>query len=530
MRRMWAAAPRLRPSFAEVQGELIMQLLPGAANLLRASTLAQTGGLSRSWKMYTHAQCRPVRALGSRRVLLELPGAAAAVGEKVPAAALADELQVWKTLQHAHVVPFLGACEEAGLLLAAFQPQGSVRSLLVARPQPEAQRVKWLLEAAVGLEFLHTRGVVHSRLCAANLLLASDLSVRVGGFSAAGHGLGGGGEPWTCPLARTTQEYTLASDVYAAAATVYEVLCFPAAPPVDAGELGAGKATWPAALRELVPQCAQRSPGSRPAVGACVRALELAHYGSERWEFPPAQLVQLQELGSGQFGVVNKMAATGLVRANVSTLVAVKALKGDATPEAEAEFLAEMQLMMKLRHPNLVGLLGVVTKSDPLLLILEFLPGGSLDHWLQTPRDVQPEDLLYILYQVALGMGGLHALDIVHRDLAARNVLVGVDLTVKVTDYGLSREVTAEREYYRHKSNRPVPLRWMAPETLLTLTWTRASDVYSFGVLAYEVYSKGRLPFDQLPDEKFVSFLSHPSSPIASCLFLELEAAMSPQL
>jgi serine/threonine protein kinase len=46
-----------------------------------------------------------------------------------------------------------------------------------------------------------------------------------------------------------------------------------------------------------------------------------------------------------------------------------------------------MQLMMKLRHPNLVGLLGIVTKTRPLKLILELLPGGSLDTWLRTPRD-----------------------------------------------------------------------------------------------------------------------------------------------
>jgi serine/threonine protein kinase len=61
-------------------------------------------------------------------------------------------------------------------------------------------------------------------------------------------------------------------------------------------------------------------------------------------------------------------------------------------------------------------------------------------------------------------MGALHALGIIHRDLAARNVLVGTELTCKVSDYGLSREVNDSREYYRHRTNRAVPLRWMAPE------------------------------------------------------------------
>jgi serine/threonine protein kinase len=192
--------------------------------------------------------------------------------------------------------------------------------------------------------------------------------------------------------------------------------------------------------------------------------LELAVFGKDRWEFAPAQLVLLQELGSGKFGVVNKMAASGITRPGKTTLVAVNQLNTMATPESEAEFIAEMQLMMKLRHPNLVGLLGIGTKTHPLMLILEFLPGGSLDNWLRTPRDASTEDLLYILYQVTLGMSGLHALGVMHRDLAARNVLVGVDLNVKVADYGLSREVTDTKEYYKLRSNRPLPLRWLAPE------------------------------------------------------------------
>jgi serine/threonine protein kinase len=96
--------------------------------------------------------------------------------------------------------------------------------------------------------------------------------------------------------------------------------------------------------------------------------------------------------------------------------------------------------------------------------VLEFLPGGSLDHWLMRPRDLTVDDQLFILYQIALGMQCLHAENILHRDLAARNVLVGVDLVCKVSDYGLSREVTEERDYYRHKTDRVVPLRWMAPE------------------------------------------------------------------
>ena len=193
-----------------------------------------------------------------------------------------------------------------------------------------------------------------------------------------------------------------------------------------------------------------------------------AFYGRDRWELSPAQLTPLLELGAGAYGTVQKMAARGVAGGSGGgapmTVVAAKMLRADAPPAAEAEFLAEMPLMMKLRHPQLVGLLGVVTKSDPLLLVLEYLPGGALDRWLLGHPACALDEQLYILYQVALGMVALHARGVLHRDLAARNVLVGVDLVCKVADYGLSREVAEDRDYYRHRTDRAVPLRWMAPE------------------------------------------------------------------
>jgi serine/threonine protein kinase len=195
----------------------------------------------------------------------------------------------------------------------------------------------------------------------------------------------------------------------------------------------------------------------------------MTQMGDARWECDRSKLTLLQNLGAGQFGTVNKMVLHDKPRPGAATMVAVKTLLADAPAASEAEFLAEMQLMMKLRHPNLVNLLGIATKDDPLLLVLEFLPGGSLDKWLLAAQDVARDDQLYILYQVALGMDALHARGILHRDLAARNVLVGVDLVCKVSDYGLSREVTEERDYYRHRTDRAVPLRWMAPEVRVLL-------------------------------------------------------------
>jgi hypothetical protein len=321
-----------------------------------------------------------------------------------------------------------------------------------------AQRLGWLLDAARGLEFLHVRAIVHGRLHGERLLLQSQPQaggerVVVAGFSAAGAERGATGAAelaWTCPLVRQTGEApTAASDMYSWGATLCEVLCYPTALSAEPGALQGWSlpAEAGAEVPPLLAACTARAPASRLSASACIAALEIALRGPDRWEFPAAQVVPLQELGSGEFGTVSKVAASGLVRPGVVSLAAAKTLRAGAPEGSEAEFLAEMLLMMKLRHPHLVCLLGVVTVADPLMLLLEYLPGGSLDVWLLANPRAELDEQLYLLYQVALGMAALHGLNILHRDLAARNVLVGEDLVCKVADYGLSREVTAERDY-----------------------------------------------------------------------------------
>ena len=144
-------------------------------------------------------------------------------------------------------------------------------------------------------------------------------------------------------------------------------------------------------------------------------------------------------------------------------------------------------------------------------MILEYLPGGALHTWLASNATSLTLELqLYILYQITLGMQCLHAFNVLHRDLAARNVLVGVDLACKVADYGLSRETDETQDYYRIQNQRPLPLRWMAPEVIRDLKWTRAGDVFSFGVVAFEVFSGGLLPHATLRNEALVHQLAQP--------------------
>ncbi|KAI8433425.1 hypothetical protein MSG28_015464 [Choristoneura fumiferana] len=86
----------------------------------------------------------------------------------------------------------------------------------------------------------------------------------------------------------------------------------------------------------------------------------------------------------------------------------------------------------------------------------------------------------------------------IHRDLAARNVLVSGDLTIKIADFGLARDVR-DYAYYRKRSAGRLPVRWMAPESLENNYYTEHSDVWSFGVLFWEIMTFGCTPYRKLP-------------------------------
>lgn len=79
---------------------------------------------------------------------------------------------------------------------------------------------------------------------------------------------------------------------------------------------------------------------------------------------------------------------------------------------------------------------------------------------------------------------------------------------MKVADFGLSRAVGTETEYYRLQTkSRALPLRWTAPEVLQTAKWSKHSDVWSFGMLLYELYTHGEMPLGGLENEEIIAAL-----------------------
>jgi serine/threonine protein kinase len=173
-------------------------------------------------------------------------------------------------------------------------------------------------------------------------------------------------------------------------------------------------------------------------------------------------------------------------------------LKHDPTSAEINTFMREAALMAPLNHPNVVGLVGVVTAGEPRLIALQFCEHGSLLSFLRSRTGfnaLQLQSKYNIILDVAEGMVYLSKRKIVHRDLAARNVLVNADYLCKVADFGLSREVGTEESDYYAVSTTVMPLRWTAPEALKTRHFSSASDVWAFGVTCGEVFDDGAQPY-----------------------------------
>ncbi|EGD78530.1 TKL/DICTY4 protein kinase [Salpingoeca rosetta] len=164
---------------------------------------------------------------------------------------------------------------------------------------------------------------------------------------------------------------------------------------------------------------------------------------------------------------------------------------GKEISNAKSEFMAEIRLLSRLRHPCVATMLGaIVTKSSEVLLVMEYLEHGSLYDFLRNDKLPTPDMfLLPIVKDIVSGMRYIHNLKppVVHGDLKAKNVLVDGNFKAKISDFGLSQK-------QRFGCGTPM---WMAPEVLRGGEVTREADVYSFAITVYEIYSRQ----DPFPEE-----------------------------
>uniref|UniRef100_A0A1I8Q231 Tyrosine-protein kinase n=1 Tax=Stomoxys calcitrans TaxID=35570 RepID=A0A1I8Q231_STOCA len=215
----------------------------------------------------------------------------------------------------------------------------------------------------------------------------------------------------------------------------------------------------------------------------------------EIWELSNDDVVLCEKIGRGNFGDVYKAKLK-----STKLDVAVKTCRMTLPDEQKRKFLQEGRILKQYDHPNIVKLIGICVQKQPIMIVMELVPGGSLLNYLRkNSNNLTTRQQMGMCRDAAAGMRYLESKNCIHRDLAARNCLVDLECSVKISDFGMSRE---EEEYIVSDGMKQIPVKWTAPEALNFGKYTSLCDVWSYGILMWEIFSKGDTPYSGMTNSK----------------------------
>ena len=207
----------------------------------------------------------------------------------------------------------------------------------------------------------------------------------------------------------------------------------------------------------------------------------------------------LEPLGKGGMGQVFRAHHTVLHR-----VVALKLILPERLGNAQAaeRFMREARAAALLSHPNIVGIHDASRVGDTLYLAMEFLPGSSLDAYLEQHGPLPVREACDCIRQAALGLQHAHEKGLVHRDIKPGNLLRTDSGQVKVLDLGLALVLEATRLTQDGETFGTPD--YMAPEQVTNAheVDTRA-DVYSLGCTLYHLLA-GQVPFANAPPNAYI--------------------------
>lgn len=197
----------------------------------------------------------------------------------------------------------------------------------------------------------------------------------------------------------------------------------------------------------------------------------------------------VEKLGEGGMGTVYRGIDMMLERE-----VAIKALRAELTsnPELAERFRAEAVTLAKLNHSNIATLHTFFRQGNEFFMVMEFVKGETLDNFLRRAGAMAVERAVTLFCQALDGIGHAHSLGIIHRDIKPANMMIAMNGSMKVMDFGIARVLGTSR--MTRQGNIVGTIEYMSPEAIQGYDVDARSDIYSLGILLFEMIT-GRLPF-----------------------------------
>ena len=212
----------------------------------------------------------------------------------------------------------------------------------------------------------------------------------------------------------------------------------------------------------------------------------------------------LEKIGSGGMSDVYRAKCHKLDR-----MVAIKVLKEEFCSDASfvEKFKMEAQAAARLSHPSIVNVYDVVDEGDFHYIVMELVEGITLKSYILKKGVLGVKEAIGIALQVAQGIEAAHENGIVHRDIKPQNIIISMDGTVKVADFGIARAASS----HTMSATAVGSVHYISPEQARGGYCDARSDIYSFGVTMYEMVT-GKVPFEG--DNTVTVALAHLETPI----------------